>query len=700
MEARHEGQALTPPPLGVTVHDDGAFVAVYSQVATAVDVSVFDEAGREQRHRLDDRSGDIHHGFVEGLGFGERYGLRVDGPWNPSDGLRCNPAKLLIDPYAQALVGTVDWSGPVHGTLPDGHTRDERDSAGAVPKCLVVDHTFDWGGDAPLRRPAHETIIYETHIRSLTMLHPGVPAELRGTYAGMACAPIVEHLTELGVTAVELLPLQQFVDDERLWKQGLRNLWGYQPVAWCAPHNGYAANPAPGAAVTELKNLVKTLHAAGIEVILDVVYNHTAESEHIGPTLSFRGIDNHAYYRLDPDDPYRYLNYSGTGNTINADSPAVIDLVVDSLRGWVTNYHIDGFRFDLASTLGRRGLDVRFDPAAPLLAAISNDPVIAGAKLIAEPWDVGFDGYQLGSFPSGWLEWNDQYRQTVRDFWRGTPGLHDSVATRMMGSRDIFDVRGPSAGVNYVTSHDGYTLNDVVSYELRHNHANGEGNRDGSPDNRSWNGGAEGPSDDPAITENRLRRRRSMLATLLLSRGVPMLLGGDELGRTQRGNNNAYPQDNDTSWYHWEAGDESFLAFVKRAIRLRKATHAFGGSGWLAGDRPAQGRAEAVWFDTDGEIMSREQWEADEARPLAVAIHPIDGWRRLGEAHLVFLNGMRTDVTQEVPAIPHAPRPQIWVCELDTSSSDPEEKRTVKSGDAVTVPAHSVIVLRHIGDTP
>jgi isoamylase len=601
--------------LGATPDETGVNFAVRSAVAHRVDLCLFLADG-ERRIELPGRTDDIHHGHITGVGPGLRYGFRVHGPWDPESGHRCNPAKLLIDPYARAI-------DPPPGSLRSlvGHDVDDpkrpdlRDSAPAAPRGVVVSGEFDWEGITPPGRPAADSIIYETHVRGLTRRHPQVPERLRGTYAGLAHPAVVEHLVTLGVTAVELLPVHQFVDDEFLLDRGLRNYWGYNTLGFFAPHAPYAAGDDP---VTEFKEMVRALHQAGIEVILDVVYNHTAEGSHLGPTLSLRGLDNRAYYRLDPREPSRYMNWTGTGNTVHLGSPPALQLVTDSLRYWVQEMHVDGFRFDLATTLGRTHHD--FDPLGGFFGAVAQDPVLRHAKLIAEPWDVGPAGYRVGRFPRRWSEWNDTFRDAVRDFWRLEEGSLGPFGDALTGSSRLYEESGrkPWASLNFVTSHDGFTLRDLVSYEQRRNHDNGEENGDGHDDNRAWNSGVEGPTDDASVLELRRRRSRSMLLTLLLSQGVPMLLGGDELGRTQGGNNNSYNQDNETSWYDWDDADHELTDFVRRLVALRLGHPTFRRTAWLH-EHAAPSHDLVAWLRADGTDMTPALW--DEPTEPAVGLH-------------------------------------------------------------------------------
>ncbi|HEU4489574.1 MAG TPA: glycogen debranching protein GlgX [Jiangellales bacterium] len=605
-------------PLGATVEDEGTNVALWAPEAERVDVCLVDERGSEERVTLRDRTFDVWHGRLPGIGPGQRYGFRVHGPWDPVSGRRFNPAKLLLDPYARAVTGDLRYDPAVFGHVrpllsePGEDTRrDPGDSRPHVPLSVVVgDDGFDWGADRAPRVPWTDTVVYEAHVRGLTMRHPAVPEHQRGTYAGLAHAAVVEHLVRLGVTTVELLPVHHFVSEPHLVLAGLTNFWGYNSVAFFAPHAAYSSSGSLGGQVTEFKHLVRTLHEAGLEVVLDVVYNHTAEQDEHGPTLAFRGVDNRAYYHL-RDGGRRYRDYTGCGNTLAVGRSHVLQLVVDSLRYWVTEMHVDGFRFDLASALARSMHDV--DMLAPFMTVIEQDPVLREVKLIAEPWDVGPGGYQVGEFPHLWAEWNDKFRDTVRDYWRGaTPGVRD-LAVRLSGSSDLYgdDGRHPHASVNFVTAHDGFTLRDLVSHDRKHNTANGEGNRDGTDHNRSWNHGVEGETDDPAVVDLRRRQLRNFLTTLLLSSGVPMLLAGDEMGRTQRGNNNAYCQDNEVSWLDWSLLDRwtDQRDLVAALLRLRRDHPVFRQRHFFEG-RPAVpgGRKDVAWFAPDGEEMTDGWW--------------------------------------------------------------------------------------------
>ncbi len=618
-------------PLGATYDGAGTNFSVFSEVAERVEVCLFDEDGEESRIDLQEVTGFCWHAYLPEVAPGQRYGFRVHGPWAPEHGQRCGAEKLLLDPYAKAVAGGVEWNEAVFSyrfAEPDGEP-NRLDSAPFMPKSVVVNPYFDWGHDRPPRTPAHETVIYEVHVKGFTIRHPEIPPELRGTYAALCHPAAIAHLKRLGVTSVELMPVHQFVQDNRLQEQGRRNYWGYNSIAYLAPHNEYATiaagagiGAAVGQQVQEFKQMVKTLHQEGIEVILDVVYNHTAEGNHLGPTLCFKGLDNTAYYRLMPDDQRHYMDYTGTGNSLNMRHPYVLQLIMDSLRYWVEEMHVDGFRFDLAATLARELHDV--DRLSAFFDIIQQDPVMRRVKLIAEPWDVGEGGYQVGNFPPLWSEWNGKYRDAVRDFWRGADQTLGEFANRLTGSSDLYGTTGrvPSASINFVTAHDGFTLADLVSYNDKHNEANGEGNRDGESHNRSWNCGVEGPTDDPAVAALRRRQQRNLLATLLLSQGIPMLLGGDEIGRTQHGNNNAYCQDNELSWFDWEHADQDLLRFTAELIALRRKHPTFRRRRWFMG-RPIHGDGvvDIAWLKLDGGEMSESDWQQGFARSLGVFLN-------------------------------------------------------------------------------
>jgi glycogen operon protein len=587
--------------------------SLFSSVAERVELCLFDDNGQEARYDLPEMTNLCWHGYFPGLRPGQKYGYRVHGPWAPASGLRCNPSKLLLDPYAKCVQGQVQWGEAVFAHYfngPQGH-RNDFDSGPYMPKSVVIDPDFDWEGDQPPRTPWESTLIYETHVKGLTIKHPSVPACLRGTYLGIADPALIDHFKTLGVTAIELMPVHRFVHDMHLVERGLSNYWGYSTIGFFAPHDAYSTNAeAPGRQVHDFKTMVKMLHRAGLEVILDVVYGHTAEGNHLGPVLSFKGIDNGAYYRLDDNNPFYYKDYTGTGNSLNTRNPQVLQLMMDSLRYWVNEMHVDGFRFDLASTLAR-GLHA-VDRWSAFFDVIQQDPVVSQVKLIAEPWDVSQGGYQVGNFPPLWSEWNGKYRDSVRDYWRGWNGSLSEFCFRLSGSPDLYqmDRRRPSASINFVTCHDGFTLADLVSFNQKHNEANNEWNSDGENNNRSWNCGVEGSTSDEAINTLRSRQSRNLLATLLLSQGVPMLLGGDEIGRTQRGNNNAYCQDNEVSWVDWEKADYDFFLFVSWLMALRREHVVF--------RQRRFNRKAADWYRNDGERMTANDWNTSWAKAIAM----------------------------------------------------------------------------------
>jgi glycogen operon protein len=714
----------TAYPLGATWDGGGTNFAVFSEAAEAVELCLFGEGDggprAETRVELTEVDGFVWHGYLPDVGPGQRYGYRVHGPYTPATGHRCNPAKLLLDPYGKAVDGEVRWNEAVFGyRFDDPASPNTTDSAPFMPVNVVINPFFDWGDDRPPRIPYHETVIYEAHVRGLTKRHPDLPAEERGTYAGLAHPAVIEHLTGLGVTAVELMPVHQFVSEHALQERGLANYWGYNTIAFLAPHNGYAAARQPGGQIAEFKAMVRALHDAGIEVILDVVYNHTAEGDHRGPTLSFRGIDNIAYYRLNDDDRTYYVDYTGCGNSFNVRSPHALQLIMDSLRYWVTEAHVDGFRFDLAAALARELHDV--DRLSTFFDLVQQDPVVSQVKLIAEPWDVGEGGYQVGNFPPLWSEWNGKYRDTVRDLWRGEPATLPEFAFRFTGSSDLYadDGRHPVASVNFITCHDGFTLADLVSYNDKHNEANGEGGRDGSDDNRSWNCGTEGPTDDPGIVELRLRQECNFLATLLLSQGVPMLLAGDELGRTQQGNNNSYCQDNDISWVHWpptaaggaapgDAGPgsgtaEVLLDFTRRLITLRRDHPVFRRRRYLQG-RPLRGGGDQLgdvaWFTPGGEEMTDQDWDAGFAQSLTVFLNgdSITEADRRGQpirddSFLLLFNASPRELEFTLPPARYG---EVWETVLDTArpAEQFEDGAAAKSDGLVQVRDRSLQVLR------
>jgi glycogen operon protein len=683
-----------PPALGARHDGRGATFALFSSVAEAVELCLFDDSGAETRWSLQQGDGFVWQGHLPEARLGSRYGFRVHGPWDPPSGSRCNPAKLLVDPYARAIAGDVRWHPAVFGHVADDPDRaDDQDSAPYVPRSLLIADGFDWTDD---RRPGTamaDSIIYEVHVRGFTKLHPGVPEGLRGTYAGLAHPAAVAHLQRLGVTAVELLPVHTFVNDAFLVERGLRNYWGYQSLGYFAPHNAYSSAGDGGGQVDEFRKMVRDLHAAGLEVIIDVVFNHTAEGNEYGPTLCFRGIDNAAYYRLAADREH-YVDDTGCGNTVDLHQPAALRLVMDSLRYWVQEMHVDGFRFDLAAALGRT--TDNFDPNSAFLEAIGQDPVLSEIKVIAEPWDVGWGGYDLGQFPSGWSEWNGKYRDTVRDYWRSTAGTLADFATRISGSRDLFGHGGrrPTASINILTVHDGFTLNDLVSHDVKHNEANGEDNRDGSDDNRSWNCGAEGPADDPAVRELRARQRRNFLATMMLSEGVPLLLGGDEFARSQRGNNNGYCQDNELTWFDWQtvANQSDLVDFTARLCRLREEHPVFRRRQYFHGTpAPGTARDDLEWYRPDGLGMSAEDWNAPFARAITMAVSGATGdYTRPDDPFLVMFNAWWEPLEFTVP---ESVRDLSWAIEIDTAEPSNAGQK-IDASTPVTLNGRSLMLLR------
>ncbi len=694
-----------PYPLGAAFDGAGTTFALFSEVAERVELCLFDGDGSETRLDLPEMTGYIWHGYFPTVTPGQRYGFRVHGPWDPAQGLRCNPAKLLLDPYAKAVEGSVRWHPACYGhDQAEAERRDDRDSAPYVPKSVVINPYFDWSEDRAPRREWYESVIYETHVRGFTMTHPEVPDRLRGTYAGLAHPAAIRHLTDLGVTAVELMPVHQFVHDQHLEERGLRNYWGYNSIGFLAPHNGYASSGEAGEQVGEFKAMVRSLHQAGIEVILDVVYNHTAEGNHLGPMLSFKGIDNQAYYRLVYDDRRYYMDYTGTGNSVNVRHPQVLQLIMDSLRYWVLEMHVDGFRFDLASALARELHEV--DRLSAFFDLIHQDPVVSQVKLIAEPWDVGEGGYQVGNFPVLWSEWNGRFRDTARDFWRGEPRTLADFAYRLTGSSDLYEGTGrrPYASINLVTAHDGFTLADLVAYNEKHNGANGEDNRDGESSNRSWNCGAEGPTHDPGIRRLRRQQQRNLLATMLLAQGVPMMLGGDEIGRTQGGNNNAYCQDTPVSWYDWAAADEPLLAFTAQLIALRRDHPVLHRRRFFQG-QPIHGSEllDIEWFTTAGVEMEEEHWGHDHVRDLGVLLsgdaipsRGERGERIVDDTFYLLFNARHTDISATIPT----DRGSRWQVVMDTSLEDafPASGRIVGEGGAAPVAARSTLVLRRLDE--
>ncbi|MGI5451837.1 glycogen debranching protein GlgX [Streptomyces sp. CA-249302] len=690
-----------PYPLGASFDGKGTNFALFSEVAEHVELILVGEKGGERCVPVTEVDGFVWHCYLPDIGPGQRYGYRVHGPWHPELGHRCNPAKLLLDPYTRAVDGQIDNHASLVERAPDGPSRS--DSAGHTMLGVVTDPTFDWGDDRPPRRPYADSVIYEAHVRGLTRTHPEVPAELRGTYAGLAHPAVIEHLTSLGVTAVELMPVHQYVQDGVLQDRGLSNYWGYNTIGFFAPHNAYAARGSRGGQVTEFKSMVKALHAAGLEVILDVVYNHTAEGNEKGPTLSFRGIDNASYYRLVDGDWGHYYDTTGTGNSLLMRHPYVLQLIMDSLRYWVTEMHVDGFRFDLAATLARQFHEV--DRLSAFFDLIQQDPVISRVKLIAEPWDVGEGGYQVGNFPPLWSEWNGRYRDAVRDFWRAEPHTLGEFASRLTGSSDLYQHsrRRPRASVNFVTAHDGFTLRDLVSYNEKHNEANGESNRDGESTNRSWNCGAEGDSDDPAVLDLRARQQRNHLATLFLSQGIPMLCHGDELGRTQRGNNNAYCQDSEVSWVDWRLTEEQreLTDFTRYVIALRAAHPVLRRRRFFRGDtatRADQPLPDLVWLAPDAREMTEEDWHHPDAHSVAVflngdAIAEPDPQGRpvVDDSFLLLLNSHWEPVEFQLPDLDYGER---WTPLINTAAPQgPPDETEHKANARLSVERRSLVLL-------
>lgn len=696
-------------PLGATYDGTGVNFALFSEVAERVELCLIDDDGQETRIPLPEVDGFVWHGYLPGVQPGQRYGYRVHGPHDPENGHRCNPAKLLLDPYAKAFDGMSDgdeslfsyhFEGSAAG---EGEELNTQDSLGHTMLSVVVNPFFDWGQDRSPGHQYHESVIYEAHVKGLTELHPEIPEEIRGTYAGIAHPAMIAHLKDLGITAIELMPVHQFVQDFTLLDKGLRNYWGYNTIGFLAPHNEYAAYGTRGEQVAEFKGMVKELHEAGIEVILDVVYNHTAEGNHMGPTLSFRGIDNANYYRLVDDDKAHYYDTTGTGNSLLMRSPHVLQLIMDSLRYWVTEMHVDGFRFDLAATLARQFHEV--DKLSAFFDLVQQDPIVSQVKLIAEPWDVGEGGYQVGNFPPLWTEWNGKYRDTVRDFWRGESATLGEFASRITGSSDLYqgDGRHPIASINFVTAHDGFTLRDLVSYNEKHNDANGEGGNDGENHNRSWNCGVEGPTDDPEVTELRLRQQRNFLTTLMVSQGVPMLLHGDEIGRTQGGNNNGYCQDNDISWVDWELGEEQLdlLHFTRRLIELRREHPVFHRRRFFAGSLGHGGQSEIgdiEWFEPNGGHMDEDSWANGYARSMTVFLNGLTipepdtrGQRVVDDNFLVLFNGHHESLRFTLPDEDYG---SSWLVDIDTGAQDIDPELELTPGSEVTAQAHSVVVLR------
>lgn len=695
----------SPYPLGATWDAHGTNFALYSEDATGVDLCLYDAAGDETPIPLTQQTAFVWHGYIPGIGPGQHYGYRVHGSFSPQQGHRFNPEKLLIDPYAKAIAGSVEWGPEVFGYPLDHPDEDllpsTTNSASRIPKSVVIDPRFDWGPDRSPRTPWHDTVIYETHVKGFTITHPGIPEELRGTYAGLAHPAAIEHLLLLGITAVELMPVHHFIHPKHLLDRGLRNYWGYDPIGYLAPHSEYSSSGASGGQVIEFKKMVKALHEAGIEVIIDVVYNHTGEGNHLGPTLCFRGADNPTYYRLVEESPRYYIDFTGTGNSLNVRHPQLLKLIMDSLRYWAVDMHVDGFRFDLAATLARELYDV--DRLAAFFDIVHQDPVLSDVKLIAEPWDVGPGGYQVGNFPLLWSEWNGKYRDTVRDFWRGEGATLAELAYRFTGSSDLYEPTGrrPTASINFVTAHDGFTLHDLVTYNDKHNELNGDKNLDGEDHNRSWNCGAEGEVDDPEINALRERQKRNFLVTLALSQGVPMFLGGDEIGRTQRGNNNAYCQDNDISWFDWTLRDENIalLGFLRRLMDFRREHPVFRRRGWFHG-RAIYGSevGDIAWFTPEGAEMTGDEWNAASAKSIGIFLNGLEiptpgrrGERVTDDSFFLLFNAHHEALPFTLPE----PRwGEEWTSAIDTAAPELWERGpTYKAGGEVPVDGRSVVVL-------
>ncbi|MGZ4479072.1 MAG: glycogen debranching protein GlgX [Nocardioidaceae bacterium] len=699
-----------PYPLGATYDGAGVNFALFSEVAERVELCLFGDRGKETRVDLIETDAFVHHAYLPGIQPGQRYGFRVHGPYDPANGHRCNPAKLLLDPYAKAVEGQIDGDESLFSyTFGDPDAVNDQDNARHTMLSVVINPYFDWGNDRHPEHEYHQTVIYEAHVKGLTETHPGIPEEIRGSYAGVAHPAMIDHLKALGVTAIELMPVHQFVQDSTLVDTGLANYWGYNTIGFFAPHNSYCSTGARGQQVQEFKAMVKALHEADIEVILDVVYNHTAEGNHLGPTLCFRGIDNAAYYRLVDGDEAHYFDTTGTGNSLLMQHPHVLQLIMDSLRYWVTEMHVDGFRFDLASSLARQFHEV--DRLSAFFDLVQQDPVVSQVKLIAEPWDVGDGGYQVGNFPPLWTEWNGKYRDTVRDFWRGEPATIGTFASRLAGSSDLYEHSGrkPIASVNFVTAHDGFTMRDLVSYNEKHNDGNGEGGADGESHNRSWNCGVEGPTDDPGVLALRARQQRNFLATLLLSQGIPMMLHGDELGRSQGGNNNVYCQDNATAWMDWELADwqQDLLAFTQRVVQMRTDHPVFRRRRFFAGaDGGAVG--DLAWFKADGSPMRDDDWSQDHVRTLMVFLNgaAIPEPDRRGEPVVddSFLIAFNAGAETAKFTIPGEVYGDGWLVALDTHNDEAgsislwDDATTLLPGVEVEVTDRSVVVLRRPRD--
>lgn len=690
-------------PLGATYDGKGVNFALYTENATKVYLCLFnnaEDAVETAKVELIEYSGHTWHTFIPGLEPGQLYGYRVEGPFDPANGQRFNVNKLLLDPNAKAIAGDFRWDTSLFGYNLNDQAADlsfnNADSAAYMPKCVVIDASFDWEGDSQLRIPQHKTIIYEVHVKGFTKRHPKIPEQIRGTYAGVAHPEAIKHFKELGVTAVELMPVHQFTNDQSLQEKGLNNYWGYNTIGFFAPHDKYASEQKPCEQVKEFKKMVKALHKAGLEVILDVVFNHTAEGNQMGPVLSFKGIDNSIYYRLVEDEKRYYNDYTGTGNTLNARMPAVLRLIMDSLRYWVQEMHVDGFRFDLASALARQLHDV--DRLSSFFDVIYQDPVISQVKLIAEPWDVGEGGYQVGNFPPGWSEWNGKYRDCIRDFWRGADSKLGEFAERFTGSSDLYkdDRRKPTASINFITAHDGFTLADLVSYNEKHNEANGEDNNDGDNNNRSWNCGAEGPTEDEGVIALRKQQQRNLLATLFLSQGVPMLVAGDEMGRTQQGNNNAYCQDNELSWIDWNNIDKELLEFTKKLIKIAKEHPVFCHKGWFQGQTIRGTKTKDIaWFKPDGTEMQDEDWTNGFAKSLGIYYSGIgiksldtEGQKIVDDNFYIIFNGFEGDLKYTLPPVVHGAQ---WSKVIDTANVQDDES-IFDAESAIDIKGRSVAV--------
>ena len=692
-------------PLGATYDGSGTNFAVFSEVAEKVELCLFDADGNESRVPLNEVDGFVWHGFLPAVEPGQRYGYRVHGPYDPAAGQRCNPNKLVIDPYAKAIDGNFEWHQALFSyNFGDPDSRNDDDSAPRMPKSVVINPFFDWGNDRPPDRGYADSVIYETHVKGLTELHPDVPERMRGTYAGIAHPVIIEHLKSLGVTAIELMPVHHFANDSTLVDKGLSNYWGYNTIGFFAPDFKYSSSGTPGGQVQEFKTMVRALHDEGIEVILDVVYNHTAEGNHLGPTLSMRGIDNAAYYRLVDDDKQYYMDYTGTGNTLHVGHPHTLQLIMDSLRYWVTEMHVDGFRFDLASTLAREFYDV--DRLSAFFELVQQDPVVSQVKLIAEPWDVGPGGYQVGNFPPQWTEWNGKFRDTVRDYWRGEDASLGEFASRLTGSADLYEstARRPVASINFVTAHDGFTLLDLVSYNEKHNDANGEDNNDGESNNQSWNCGVEGPTDDSDINALRARQQRNFLATTLLSQGVPMICHGDELGRTQGGNNNGFCQDNEITWVHWDKADTDLVEFTRSVSALRAAHPVFRRRRFFTGlpvrRRGAEGQLDISWFRPDGSEMTDDDWGSGFGKSVAVYLNGLGipdldarGQRVTDDSFFLCFNAHHEPIEFTLPSTEFG---QSWTPVVDSAvlAGSLENSQPIPVGQSVQVAARAMVVLQ------